>query len=181
METETKVKADQSLFNEFVEAGVNADTAVSVPLPQTDIVNRRPITRELVFEAEHYIAQLPSVDMPVTHHFSKGVYARELFIPKGTILTGKIHKYENLNIMISGELSVSTDEGIKRVKAPFIVVSPPGTKRIAYAHEDTRWITIHGTEEKDVDVIERIFIAQTEQEYLTFVDEQKLLEEKKGD
>lgn len=135
-------------------------------------------TRQKIIAFEELIKELPPVEMPVTNWFSDGVYARELFIPKGTVLTGKIHKYSNLNIMISGELSVSTEDGVKRIKAPFIVVSPPGTKRVAYAHEDTRWITIHGTKETDVDVIEHQFVAQDEKEYLTFCEEQKLLEGK---
>lgn len=105
---------------------------------------------------------------PVTHHFSQGVYAREILIPKGTVLVGKIHKYQQLNIMSKGDLSVLTEDGIKRVQAPFTIVSPPGTKRIAYAHEDTIWTTIHGTEETDVEKIEALFVVETEQQYLDF-------------
>ena len=108
------------------------------------------------------------VDLPVRHHFSQGVYARELFIPKGTLLTGKIHKYTNLNILSMGEMSVLTDDGVKRVRAPFTVVSPPGTKRIAYAHEDCIWTTILGTSEKDPEKIEDQFTAKSEEEYLMF-------------
>lgn len=117
---------------------------------------------------EDKIRAMPPVDLPVTNHFSKGVYARELFIPKGTVLTGHIHKYTNLNIMSKGELSILTENGVIRVKAPFTVVSPPGTKRLAYAHEDTVWTTIHGTDETDVDLIEQEFVVHNEQEYLEF-------------
>ena len=125
--------------------------------------------RTKVFALEEAIKrELPLLDLPVKHYFSQGVYARELFIPKGTVLTGKIHKYQQLNIMSQGDLSVLTEDGVKRVKAPFTIVSPPGTKRVAYAHEDTVWTTIHGTELTDVDEIESAFIAQSEQEYLTF-------------
>ena len=140
----------------------------------------RPPSHEQLTEFERLIKQdLEEVELPVTHHFSEGVYARELFIPKGTVLTGKIHKFTNLNILIEGELSVSTDTGIKRVKAPLLVVSPPGTKRVAYAHEDSRWLTVHGTTETDLDVIEQAFVAQDEQEYLAFCDSQKLLKGEK--
>lgn len=128
--------------------------------------------RAEVHAIEEFMRSGTPVDMPVKHYFSQGVYARELFIPKGTVLTGKIHKYENLNIMSKGELSVLTQDGVKRVKAPFTIVSPAGTKRIAYAHEDTIWTTIHGTFETDVDVIESIFIAQNEQEFLEFAQKQ---------
>lgn len=126
---------------------------------------------------EEALRRGPTLDLPVKHYFSEGVYARELFIPKGTVLTGKIHKYTNFNIMSQGELSVLTESGIVRIKAPFTVVSPPGTRRVAYAHEDTIWTTIHGTYETDVDKIEEKFIAQTYQEYLEYC---KALEDKRG-
>lgn len=116
--------------------------------------------------AEEVMKKLPQVECPVTHHFSQGVYARQILIPKGTVLTGKIHKYPQLNICSKGELSVLTEDGVKRVGAGFHVVSPAGTKRIAYAHEDTIWTTIHGTEENDLEIIESYFIAQDDAEYL---------------
>jgi len=122
---------------------------------------------------ETSINELPAVEIPVTHHFSKNVYAREIFIPKGTVLTGKIHKYANLNIMSQGEMSVLMEDGtVQRIKAPFTVVSPPGTRRVAYAHENTVWTTIHGTDETDVDAIETQFVAQTGDAYKLFLEEQ---------
>ena len=117
-------------------------------------------------------------ELEVVHHFSQGAYGREMVIPKGTTVTGKIHKFTQLNVLLCGELSVLTEKGVVRIKPPFVVVSPPGTKRVAYAHEDSRWLTIHGTEETDVDKIEEKFIAQTEQEYLAFVEQTKQLQEK---
>lgn len=124
--------------------------------------------REKVYELEDIMRLAPQVDCPVTHHFSDGIYAREMLIPKGTVLTGKIHKYTNLNIMSKGELSVLTESGVVRVKAPFTIVSPAGTKRIAYAHEDTIWTTIHATEDTDLEKIEHHFVAQDEAEFLEF-------------
>lgn len=127
------------------------------------------ISRSKVFELEEAMKrEFPTVYLPVTHHFSKGIYGRELFIPKGTMLTGKIHKYTQLNVLVSGELLVVTEEGTKRVKPPFVIVSPAGTKRAAYAIEDSIWLTVHGTEETDIEKIEQHFIAQTEVEYLDF-------------
>ena len=126
-------------------------------------------TRDKVFALEALMKEQPQLELKVVHHFSHGVYARELHIPKDTLLTGEIHKCENLNILSQGEISVLTQNGMERVKAPFTIVSPPGTKRIAYAHEDCVWTTIHGTFERDLKKIETIFIAKSEQEYLEFV------------
>lgn len=110
------------------------------------------------------------VDAPVTHRFSKGVYAREMFIPKGAFVVGKIHKYQNLNILSKGDLSVLSVDGIMRVKAPFAVVSDPGVKRAVYAHEDCIWTTIHGTDETDVDKIEEIFIAKSYEDVVSEIE-----------
>lgn len=124
------------------------------------------------FESEMF--KLGTIEIPVKHHFSQGVYAREITIPKGTVLTGKIHKYSQLNILSKGDISVLTEEGIKRVQAPFAIVSPPGTKRVAYAHEESVWTTVHGTEETDLEKIETHFIAQNNAEYLAFREMLKL-------
>jgi quercetin dioxygenase-like cupin family protein len=125
---------------------------------------------------EHAIKRdLAPVECPVKHHFSKGVYARELFIPAGTVLTGEIHKHENLNIMSQGDMSVRMDDGsVVRVHAPFTIVSPPGTKRAAYAHTDCVWTTIHGTDERDVDKIKQEFIATSYEQYLSHCEQLKL-------
>lgn len=132
------------------------------------------LTKPDVFNVEAEMYKFPQLELLVKHHFSKDVYARELHIPKDTMLTGHIHKYENLNILIKGRMKVLVDHEVKEVEAPFIVVSPPGTKRIAYAIEDCVWVTIHGTDETDLNIIEQKFVAHTEQEYLEFVGKNQL-------
>lgn len=112
--------------------------------------------------------EMPQLEIPVRHFFSPGVYAREIQIPKGAIVTGKIHKYAQLNILSKGVLMLVSDGETRRVEAPFTVVSPPGTKRAAWALEDSVWTTIHGTDETDLDKIEQHFIAQDAGEYLAF-------------
>lgn len=131
--------------------------------------------REKVELLEAEMLKQEQIEIPLKHYFSPGVYAREITIPAGTLLTGKIHKYEQLNILSGGEISVLTHEGMKRVCAPFTVVSPPGTKRIAFAHTECTWTTILHTEEKDPDVIEAEFTVSTEREFLEFVQAQQLL------
>ena len=130
--------------------------------------DRELTTREKVNAVENLMKQQEQVPLETKHYFSKGVYAREIFIPKGVMLTGHIHKYQNLNIISKGKIKVLVGDEIKIIEAPCTIVSPPGTKRIAIALEDTIWTTIHGTDETDVDIIEQQFIAHTEAEYLEF-------------
>lgn len=131
--------------------------------------------RDKVYLIESEMLKHEQVNIPIRHFFSPGVYAREIKIPAGTLLTGRVHLFSQLNILSGGEISVLTHEGMKRVKAPFTVVSPPGTKRIAYAHTECTWTTILATEETDPDKMEALFTVGTEQEFLEFVDAQKLI------
>ena len=117
---------------------------------------------------EAIMAEKPQVDIPVRHYFANGVYAREITIPAGVLLTGRIHKYENLNILSEGEISVLTENGMERFKAPAVIVSPPGTKRIALAHTRCVWTTILGTRETDPEKIEQQFTVATSRHFDEF-------------
>ena len=99
------------------------------------------------------------------HYLAHGLYAREILIPKGTLLTGKIHLAEHLNIISKGDISVMTDEGIKRIKAPATIISQPGIKRVGYAHEDTVWTTIHACDETEIDKIEEALVVDSFEEF----------------
>lgn len=131
-------------------------------------MNLTRTTRDKVFEIERHIKALPQVGIVPIHRFSPGVYAREITIPAGVTLTGEIHKYAQLNILSKGTMQVLTENGIEIVQAPFTVVSPPGTKRVAHCLTECVWTTILATDETDVEKIENHFIAKTEVEYLTF-------------
>ena len=101
------------------------------------------------------------IEIPVFHHFGKGVYAREMRMPKGSTLVGKIHKFANVNILSQGEVSIlSQDGGALRVKAPYTLVAGPGAKRVFYAHSDVVWTVMHGTVETNLEKIEDEFIAK---------------------
>jgi quercetin dioxygenase-like cupin family protein len=140
--------------------------------------------RDKVFAIEREMKKFPifpadenqfyQVNLPVKYYHGGGVFTGELFIPKGSVVVGKIHKYENINVMTKGKMRVLAGDEIKIVEAPFVVVSPPGTKRIAYALEDTIWMTFHATDEIDPNEVEKVFIAQTEQEFLEHVNSKQL-------
>lgn len=133
--------------------------------------------RDKVWLIEDEIKKLQQVICPLKHYFSRGICAREMFIPAGTTVTGHIHKYEQINILSAGDISVLTEDGIVRVQAPFTVISPAGTKRIAYAHTDCVWTTILRSDDiTDPDKLEDHFVVKTDQEYLDFLNEQKLIE-----
>ncbi len=119
----------------------------------TDLVNkpRVPTLKDIQrLEAEMKASPL-QVKLSTRHHFAEGIYAREIFIPAGVRLVGKIHKTAHLNVISCGCITVWTDEGQKVIEAPHTFVAQPNTKRVGLAHSDTVWTTIHanpsGTED----------------------------------
>ena len=108
-------------------------------------------------------------DCTLTHYFTPKddkygchAYAREMFIPKGTIIVGKIHRHQHLNFISKGKVIVFTEFGQKHLEAPCTFVSEVGLKRAVYAEEDTLWTTVHLTEfgaEEELDKIEEEVIA----------------------
>jgi hypothetical protein len=130
--------------------------------------------REKVMRLERALTALPQVECPVWHHFAPGLYARKMLIRKGTVLTGAVHKTEHLCI-ISGDIEVSTDDGMKRITdAHAIIASKPGAKRAGYAHEDTYWTTVHATDETDLDKLVEELTESTAQELLGGAENKQL-------
>lgn len=124
--------------------------------------------RQKVFELEAHVRQMPQCHIGIKHYFSDGVYAREMSAPAGAVVTGKIHKYRQLNILSAGTMSVILAETTETVSAPFTIVAPAGSKRAFFCHTDCVWTTILGTDEQDPDKIENDFTTNSEAEYLEF-------------
>lgn len=116
--------------------------------------------RAFIASVEQKLINLPQTELPLQHHFSNGVYAREIAIPPGIAIIGKIHKYQSLNIVSKGEITVLSTDGFKRIKAPATFISNPGVKRLGITHEETVWTTIHATDETDLTKLEEELIAK---------------------
>lgn len=129
-----------------------------------------------VLRLEREIGKLPQVELPIRHFFLKsevpvtGGYAREMTIFAGTALVGRVHKHPCINVISKGDISVTTDNGVKRIQAPYTFVSPAGTKRAGYAHTETIWTTIHLTDETDTEKIEDALGTVTHEEYLLYLE-----------
>lgn len=126
-----------------------------------------------ILNMEQSLLSLPQIKMEPVHYFAKGLYARELFMPKGTAVTGKIHIKEHLCIIQYGDVSVATDDGVERIKGPCTFVGKPGSKRALFMHEDTLWIAIHSTEETTVEACEATLVTNDYDEFLRLTAEDK--------
>jgi hypothetical protein len=119
--------------------------------------------RDKIERFEMACKAMPQVELEVKHYFANGLYVRELFIPAGTTGTGAVHLHEHVSMIISGDITVMSEHGNQRIKAPMIRVMKPGTKHVAFAHEDTVWVTAHATDATTVEEAEaRLVVANYE-------------------
>ncbi len=88
------------------------------------------------------------------HHFAPGVYVREFRCFENTLLVGKTHRHEHMFILLEGKCTVSTEDEVLTLEAPYIGKSPAGVKRALYTNTDIIWVTIHPTDETDVAKLE---------------------------
>lgn len=98
------------------------------------------------------------VEMPLTHYFSGELYAREIFMPAGALVVGRIHMYDTISVVSQGEALVfSSGAGVTRVKAPATFMSSAGGRRILIILKDMVFTTMHITTERDPDKLREIF------------------------
>tara|TARA_R100000995_G_C3474652_1_gene120230 strand:- start:132 stop:653 length:522 start_codon:yes stop_codon:yes gene_type:complete len=81
--------------------------------------------------------------LPLKHSFSDGIYVREMFLPAGTMIIGKIHIQDHTFFVLSGKILIITEDKEVEYTAPCYVQAPAGAKRIGYALKDTRWVNIY--------------------------------------
>lgn len=120
--------------------------------------------REAISALEDQMSKFPQVEQPLTHHFNEGQYAREIFNPKGSLIVTKTHKQGNFSFIPKGRLLVISEEGQREMNAGQFFATKPGTKRLIYAMEDTRFVTIHPNFQNltDLDELERQIIQGEE-------------------
>ena len=128
-------------------------------------------SRDKILDFEELLAKTPgsrtgeALDelCPLIHRYADHVYAREIFMPKDHVITSKIHKTCHFYVILEGEVIVATDEGTVRLKAPYVGITPAGTKRAIHILEDCKWITFHlnPTNTQDLKKIEDDVIAKS--------------------
>ena len=108
---------------------------------------------ETVQALTDHLLMLPQIDCQTTHLVHGGMYARTIFIPAGSTLTGAKTNLKNVCI-VAGDITVTTDQGMKRLTGYTLIPANAGFKRAGFAHADTYWTTLFATELTDVEEIE---------------------------
>ena len=128
--------------------------------------------------AEDIIKQYPQTAIATNHYFAGGIYEREIFVPKGTIITGKVHLTEHLAKLTSGMMTIFGDKETGDYVAPKTFISKPGAKRAGYAHTDCFFSTFHAVgDETDIEALEKALVVDTVEQYQLMQDKKTCLEQ----
>ena len=96
----------------------------------------------------------------ITNMFAPGVYLRQMEAATGTIVVSHMHRTEHFLVFLTGSLKSVSENGIEVIKAPCVVRTMPGTKRVVEFLEDSVCFTIHATEKTDVDEIGKDILVE---------------------
>jgi hypothetical protein len=116
------------------------------------IINGMPPVED-VRRLEALMLALPQIDLQTKHIVHGKVSARYGLIPEGCALTGALTNLDNICILI-GDITVTTDDGPKRLTGFNVITANKGAKRAGIAHSDTWWVTVHYTELTEISEIE---------------------------
>ena len=121
-----------------------------------DIIKR--VNDDRIDELELSIIQnLEKVECPLVHRFTEGMYIREIFMPKDSLITSKIHLTEHPFTISKGKVAVCIDgDNWQEFEEPYTGITKSGTRRVLYVIEDCIWTTYHlnPNNEQDLEKIE---------------------------
>lgn len=93
------------------------------------------------------------------HHFSDGLYTKQMTLKKGYWAVSHAHNYDHLSILATGVAEVTTDEHETVVYiAPACIQIKKGVNHGILALEDATWFCIHATNETDPDKVDEVLI-----------------------
>lgn len=145
----------------------------------TAICHAEEISRSQVYDLERAQLSMPQAldQMTLTVHKAHRTQSRTWGIPANCRMTGAIQKYDCINVLSQGTIHVLTAKGImETVSAPWIEVTPAGTKRVGQTITDCVWTTIYGTDLDQMDDVVGEFTTNDEQVYLAHAAAQLKLE-----
>jgi hypothetical protein len=116
------------------------------------------VTQDSIYQLQEIIKDFPQADVITRHHFSDGMYAREMVMPPGSIVVGALHKTKHLFTVVSGECEVSSVHEREKITAPYLGETIPGTKRVIYSETGCTWIAFYPTHLTDIDQLEAAII-----------------------
>lgn len=105
--------------------------------------------------------------LPITHNFADQIYLRQMNMSKDQLVVGAFHNHKHIWFLMTGRVSIKSNEEIVEHVAPCYTVSEPGTQRFIYAHEDSIFINIHKNPDNTTNIkeLEKTIVSLNKKEY----------------
>ena len=112
---------------------------------------------------------------PIKHAFADGIYIRQMDMAKETVVVGAIHKHLHVWFLLTGHVTIATEDTTEDYIAPCYVIATPGVKRVILANEDSIFVNIHKnpSNTKDLDKLEKEIVALNYEEYEEYINKNK--------
>jgi len=109
---------------------------------------------------------------PLEHTFADGIYVRQMTMNKDSLVVGAIHNHLHVWFLLSGHITVATEEESLEYTAPCYVLATPGTKRVIYANEDSVFVNVHKnpTNCQVIEELEEEIVSATFEEYEEYIN-----------
>lgn len=119
----------------------------------------KAIIRRTTFDLAKKMELMPGAivtkDVPTTDIFFEGQYIRDLPAPANHLFVTLIHKKPSVFFLLTGDVSILSEKGITRMKAPCYGFSEAGSQRVVFTHSETRWVNVYISKETDIKVVEK--------------------------
>lgn len=95
------------------------------------------------------------------HHFSDGLYAKEIHLKEGELIIQHKHTYSHLSVLAKGKVVVQVGEEEPKVfTAPVCLDIKADTHHGIKALTDSVWFCIHATDETDASKVDEVLISK---------------------
>lgn len=124
-------------------------------------------------EMEQILLQYPQIDadgFQLVERVSGGLYLREITIPRGCLLTGRVYKFDHMEMMVRGDITIySATEGKRtRYTDHTVIEAQAGKRQAGFAHEETVWVTVNKVPDIAIEKMQAYTTTRTFAEYDAF-------------
>jgi|TARA_R100001460_G_scaffold10965_1_gene25726 hypothetical protein len=128
-----------------------------------------------IADGEMIVTEHDTKVFPLKHTFADGIYVRQMSMEEGSCVIGAIHNHLHVWFLLTGCISVATEDVIEDYIAPCYVVATPGTKRVIYANEDSIFVNIHKNpnNNKNIEELEKEIVSASYEEYEEYINKNK--------
>lgn len=141
------------------------ETTLGISLPEADTeLKRRCVVsagcKVIDFSIESGVLVSVADDLEVTTTFNHGTATRAMGIPKGVVVTGRVHKLAHMTFVTKGRLAIySSQLGYKVYAAGESFWSEAGVKRLILALEDSSMANTYITACTDEESLREVVTA----------------------